>query len=72
MISQQVEIHVHSIKQVDVSFITCKNQENVVLKSNLQGSELNKFNHETLSISQCLAQIIVDHLVTEQYVNNKI
>jgi len=67
-----VEIYVHSIKQVDVSFITCKNQENIVLKSNLQGSKLNKFSHETLSISQCLAQTIVDHLVTEQYVNNKI
>jgi hypothetical protein len=25
VINQQVEIYVHSIKQIDVSFITCKN-----------------------------------------------
>ncbi len=72
MISQQVEIYVHLIKQIDASFITCKNQQNIRLKSNIQGSKFNKSSHDALSTSQCLAQTIAGHLLIEQYVNNKI
>ncbi len=72
MINQQIEIYTHLIKQVDVRFITCKNQHNIGLQSNIQGLELNKSSHDALPTNQCLAQTIADHLLIEQYVNKKI
>ncbi len=67
-----MEIYVHLSKQIHANCITCKNQQNIGLKSNTQGLELNKSSHDAFSTNQCLAQTIVDHLLIEQYVNNKI